>query len=135
VLRRLIIVALAAAVAGGGAAARASERVDVNGTGVKLAVNSRHTALVTYRVRNRTFHLLVWGATNARPPSQAVPQVHFRFDWSGGWKSRHRLVWKTFKNRCTKYDGPARTGAVRSRNSTSTPTGRSTARRMTSSAD
>jgi hypothetical protein len=106
VLRRLIIVALAAAVAGGGAAARASERVDINGTGVKLLVNSRHTALVTYRVGNRTSHVLVWGAINARPPSQTVPQVHFRFDWSGGWKSRHRLVWKTFKDRCTKYDGP-----------------------------
>jgi len=103
VLRRLIIVVLAAAVAGGGAAARASERVDINGTGVKLAVNSNHTALVTYRVRGRTVHVLVWGAINALPPSQTVPQVHFRFDWSGGWKSRHRLVWKTFKNRCAKY--------------------------------
>src|SRR5215212_6970055 len=51
--------------------------------------------------------LRAWGAVNARPPSQAVHQVHFRFDWSGGWKSRHRLVWKTFRSRCTKYDGPA----------------------------
>ena len=105
-LRRLIIVVLAAAVAGGGAAARASERVDINGTAVKLAVNSNHTALVTYHARGKTFHVLVWGASNALPPSQTVPQVHFRFDWSGGWKSRHRLVWKRFKNRCTKYDGP-----------------------------
>jgi hypothetical protein len=105
-LRRLIIVALTAAVAGGGAAARASERVDVNATGVQLSVNSSHRALVTYRARGRTFHLLVWGAINARPPSQVVPQVHFRFDWSGGWKSQHRLVWKTFKNRCARYDGP-----------------------------
>jgi hypothetical protein len=107
VVRRLIIVALTAAVAGGGAAARASERVDVNATAVKLAVNSNHTALVTYRVRSRTLHLLVWGAINALPPSQTVPQVHFRFDWSGGWKSQHRLVWKHFRNRCRKYDGPA----------------------------
>jgi len=84
VVRRLIIVALTAAVAGGGAAARASERVDVNATAQKLAVNSRGTALVTYRARGRTFHLLVWGAINALPPSQSVPQVHFRFDWSGG---------------------------------------------------
>ena len=107
VVRRLIIVALTAAVAGGGAAARASERVDVNATAPKLAVNSRGTALVTYRARGRTFHLLVWGAVNALPPSQSVPQVHFRFDWSGGWKSQHRLVWKHFHNRCTRYDGPA----------------------------
>jgi len=107
VVRRLIIVALTAAVAGGGAAARASERVDVNATAQKLTVNSRGTALVTYRARGRTFHLLVWGAVNALPPSQSVPQVHFRFDWSGGWKSQHRLVWKHFHNGCTRYDGPA----------------------------
>jgi hypothetical protein len=88
------------------APALASERVDVDASGVRLAVNERGVALVTYRARGRTFHLLAWAAVNARPPSQTVPQVHFRFDWSGGWKSRHRLVWKTFRNRCTKYDGP-----------------------------
>jgi hypothetical protein len=86
--------------------AHASERVDVDASGVRLAANSG-TALVTYRARGRTFHLLASAAVNALPPSQAVPQVHFRFDWSGGWKSRHRLVWKTFKNQCGKYDGPA----------------------------
>lgn len=85
----------------------ASERVDENATGVRLAVDARGTALVTYRARGRLFHLLAWGAVNALPPSRTVRQVHFRFDWSGGWKSRHRLVWKTFKNRCAKYDGPA----------------------------
>ena len=89
------------------AAATAGERVDVNAAGVKLAVNARGTAMVTYRARGRTVHLLAWGAVNALPPSQTVPQVHFRLDWSGGWESRHRLVWKTFKNRCAKYDGPA----------------------------
>jgi hypothetical protein len=82
VVRRLIFVALTAAVAGGGAAARASERVDVNATAVKLAVNSCGTALVR------------------------VLQVHFRFDWSGGWKSQHRLAWKHFRNGSTRYEGP-----------------------------
>ena len=89
------------------AAATAGERVDVNAAAVKLAVNAGGTAMVTYRARGRTVHLLAWGAVNALPPSQTVPQVHFRLDWSGGWKSRHRLVWKTFRNRCAKYDGPA----------------------------
>jgi hypothetical protein len=106
-MRRLVVLAVAVAVSGSSAAAYASERVDVNATSVRLAVNRSGTALVTYRARARTYHLLVWGAVNARPPSQTVPQVHFRFDWSGGWKTRHRLVWKTFKNRCAKYDGPA----------------------------
>jgi hypothetical protein len=105
-MRRLLMVAIAAAVMGGSAAAYASERVDVNTSGVRLAVDAGGLALVTYRARGRTYHLLVWGAVNALPPSQTVPQVRFRFDWSGGWKSRHRLVWKHFRNRCGKYDGP-----------------------------
>ena len=92
--------------------AQASERVDVNASGVRLAVGVSGRALVTYRARGRTFHLLVWGAVNARPPSQTVRQVHFRFDWSGGWKTSHRLVWKHFKNRCAKYDGPELVYAV-----------------------
>ena len=96
---------------GGSATARASERVDVDATGVRLAVNGAR-ALVTYRARGRTFHVLAWGAVNALPPSQTVPQVHFRFDWSGGWKSQHRLVWKHFRNRCRKYDGPELVYAV-----------------------
>jgi hypothetical protein len=86
--------------------ATAGERVDVDATGVKLAVNARGMAMVTYRARGRTFHLLAWGAVNALPPSQTIHQVRFRLDWSGGWKSQHRLVWKTFKNGCSKYDGP-----------------------------
>jgi len=106
-MRSLIVIALvAAALAVVAPSAVASERVDVNATGVRLAVNARGTAMVTYHARGRTFHLLVWGAVNARPPSQTVRQVHFRFDWSGGWKSRHRLVWKNFRNTCAKYDGP-----------------------------
>jgi hypothetical protein len=106
-MRSPIVVALvAAALAVVAPSAVASERVDVNATSVRLAANARGTAMVTYHARGRTFHLLVWGAVNARPPSQTARQVHFRFDWSGGWKSRHRLVWKNFRNTCAKYDGP-----------------------------
>src|SRR5436190_12841236 len=103
----LLVIGIVAVVAIVTPSGWASERVDVNADGVRLAVNVRGTALVTYRARGRTFHLLVWGAVNALPPSESVPQVHFRFDWSGGWKSQHRLVWKHFHNGCTRYDGPA----------------------------
>ena len=101
-----VIAIVLAALAVGIVPAEASERVDVNASRVRLAVNSTGKALVTYRARGRTYHLLVWGAVNALPPSQTVRQVHFRFDWSGGWKTSHRLVWKHFRNRCGKYDGP-----------------------------
>jgi hypothetical protein len=103
----LLVAAVVAAPTIGAASAQASERVGVDASGIHLAVNRSGKALVTYRAHGRTFHLLVWGAVNALPPSQTVPQVHFRFDWSGGWKSSHRLVWKHFRNGCRKYDGPA----------------------------
>jgi hypothetical protein len=103
----LIVLTTTLLLLGGVSTARGSERVDGDAASPRLAVNARGVAMVTYRARGRTFHTLVWGAINALPPTQTVPQVHFRFDWSGGWKSRHRLVWKSFRNRCGKYDGPA----------------------------
>jgi hypothetical protein len=105
--RSPVVIVIAAMLAAGASTARASARVDVDATGVRLAVSSRGVALVTYRARASTFHTLVWGAINARPPSRTVRQVRFRFDWSGGWKTSRRLVWKTFRNRCARYDGPA----------------------------
>src|SRR5256885_756133 len=91
-LRRLIrhvtVIVLAGALLGGGPTVGASERLDVNATGVRLAVNPQGLAMVTYRARGRIFHTLVGGAVNAGPPSQTVRQVHFRFDWSGGWRAR-----------------------------------------------
>ena len=87
--------------------ASASDRLDVNASHVRLAVNKSGLAMVTYRARGRTVHAIVWGATNALPPSQTVPQVRFRIDWTGGWAEfHHRLIWKHFRNACRPYDGP-----------------------------
>ena len=63
--------------------------------------------MVTYSVRGKVTHLLAWGAVNARhrPGSSKIRQIHFKLDYSGGWKHR-KLVWKTFKNACEPYDGP-----------------------------
>src|SRR2546426_6782853 len=93
--RLLLIVAVSGLFALAAPTARASERLDVNASGVRLAVNGG-TALVTYQARGRTVHALVWGAANARPPSRTERQVPVRFDWSGGWKTKPRLVLKTF---------------------------------------
>jgi hypothetical protein len=90
------------------AGAAASDRLDVNASHVRLAVNKRGLALVTYRARGRTVHAIVWGAVNALPPSQSVPQVRLQIDWTGGWADfHHRLIWKRFGNACRPYDGPA----------------------------
>ena len=75
-------------------------------TGVTLAVDASGEALVSYtREDGQVRHVLVWGAINALPPSQTVPQATFRFDYSGGWKKYGRVVASAFRDRCRPYDG------------------------------
>jgi hypothetical protein len=80
------------------AGASASAIVDRDATAVRLAVSASGRALVTYRVQGRLKRVLVWGAVDALHPDPSVPQVRFRFDYSG---PRGR-----FRNRCRRYDGP-----------------------------
>lgn len=77
-------------------------------TKVRLEVDAKGEALVTYTTAaGNVRHVLVWGAVGARPPDPNVPQVRFRYDYTGGWKSRHDAsYWKTFRNACRPYDGP-----------------------------
>jgi hypothetical protein len=44
--------------------------------------------------------VLVWGAVNAIHPSEDRTQVAFRVDYSGGWRSFGRTLWKGFANAC-----------------------------------
>lgn len=92
------------------ASAQAAELVqDPNAALSSLQVNRNGEALLTYRRSDgRLRHVLVWGAINARPPSSTVPQVRFRWDYAGGWgKYRRSTYWKSFRNACRPYDGPA----------------------------
>ena len=50
--------------------------------------------------------MLAWGAINALQPTQARKQIEFKLDYSGGYGTYKRDVWKTFKNACRAYDGP-----------------------------
>lgn len=81
-------------------AANASQLIDRNATGVRLAVSSDGTALITYRAAGVVRHVVARGAVNALQPSTSTPQVAFELDYSGGWKSLHKLLWKGFKNTC-----------------------------------
>ena len=36
-----------------------------------------------------------------------VRQVAFKLDYSGGWGLYRRQLWRTHKNACARYDGPA----------------------------
>jgi hypothetical protein len=79
---------------------------DVNVKNAKLEVNTKGEALITYNRENGALrHVLVWGAVNALPPNANVPQVHFHYDYAGGWGKYHKLYSKTFKNVCRPYDG------------------------------
>jgi hypothetical protein len=74
---------------------------------VKLAVNAKGEALITYTLpTGGVRHVLVWGAVNANTPSRSTPQVRFKYDYAGGWgKYRKKNYWQTFKS-CGRYDGP-----------------------------
>ena len=99
----LVVLATAAVAA---ASASASENIDRNATNVHLAVNRNNVALLTYRAGGRLHHTLAWGAVNARTPRRGMKQISFRLDYSGGWGSRRKDVWRGFRNGCRSYDGP-----------------------------
>ncbi len=107
-MRRLLALALVTSLAAALAStASASQLIDRNATGVKLAVNAKGEALLTYRAAGATKHVLAWGAVNAIAPTQARAQVAFKLDYAGGWGKYHKEYWKTFGGSCGAYDGPA----------------------------
>jgi hypothetical protein len=77
-----------------------------NASGVKLAVSNDGKALVTYRSQGKLNRVLAWGAMNAIPPTRGREQVKFKVDYSGGFGTFRRPIWKTFGNACRRYDGP-----------------------------
>jgi hypothetical protein len=101
-----IVLVLTCAMLLGAPAAPASDLLDLNASQVSLAVHG-DTALVTYRARGATRHVLVWGAVNALTPGSGKPQVRFRRDYSGGLRSLHRAAWVSFRDECRPYAGPA----------------------------
>lgn len=99
----IVIVVLAAILA---SSAGASQLIDRNAHGVKLEVNAKGEALLSYTAGGKLKHVLAWGAENAIAPTKARPQVAFKLDYAGGWGKYHSDYWKTFKNTCATYDGP-----------------------------
>jgi hypothetical protein len=111
-LRPLLSLAAAGVVAGllallAPAQAEASQLIARNTSGERLQVSADGKALVTFRSGGRVKRVLAWGAINARPPSTSTRQVAFEVDYSGGWGRFGRPVWKTLRNVCGPYRGPA----------------------------
>jgi hypothetical protein len=86
--------------------AHASQLIARNSASERLAVSADGKALVTYHAQGRAWHVLAWGAVNARAPSGDRPQVKLKVDYSGGWGTSGRAVWKTLRNTCGPYRGP-----------------------------
>jgi hypothetical protein len=98
---------LAAACLCAAGAASAAQLIDRNATGVRLAVDAKGEALLTYQKGGAVKHVLVWGAVNALAPAEGTQQVKFKLDYAGGWGKYHTLYWKSFPGSCGRYDGPA----------------------------
>lgn len=87
--------------------AAASQLVARNTANERLRVSRDGKALVTYHAAGGLKRALAWGAVNALDPAEDRAQVAFRVDYSGGWGSHGRAVWKTMRNACGPYRGPA----------------------------
>ena len=99
----VLIVAVLGALASN---ASASQLVDRNASAIKLEVNSKGEALITYKAQGKQKHVLAWGAVNAIAPTRSRQQLAFKLDYAGGWGKYHSDYWKTFKNSCGAYNGP-----------------------------
>ena len=105
-VRLAVVVAVAAAFFAAPATSFASEIIDRNASDVSLKVAKNGQALVSFNARGKRWNVLAWGAVNAIQPTASRPQVEFRLDYSGGYGTYKRDVWKTFKDACAAYDGP-----------------------------
>lgn len=102
-----MLVASAVAVLVAPGVASASQLIARNTSSERLAVSAEGKALLTYHGQGRVQRVLAWGAANARQPTQVVEQTEFRLDYSGGWGTFGRPVWRTLRNTCRPYRGPA----------------------------
>ena len=85
-MRRLLSLLVVPAALVAVQAADASQVISTStAAGVKLAVNAKGEALLTYTTGGKTVHVLAWGAVNAVPPERGGKQVAFQLDYSGGF--------------------------------------------------
>lgn len=102
--RGAFLCALALALAAA-SAARGSQLVGRDVSGVRMSVRG-DVALLTYTAHGRRRHVLASGAVNARLPDRSRADVRFSLDYTGGWATARKQLWRTFRGSCGKYDGP-----------------------------
>src|SRR5262245_35984922 len=59
--------------------------VDRSASDVRLLVNAKGEALISYRARGTEKRVLAWGAVNAIPSARGAKQVAFEVDYTGRW--------------------------------------------------
>ena len=101
----LVSLVVVSAVAPG--VASASQLIARNTSTERLAVSADGKALLTYHGQGRLERVLVWGALNASPPTHSRAATEFDVDYSGGRGKFGRPVWKTLRDTCRPYRGPA----------------------------
>ncbi len=99
------VAVLIAALAATGTAS-AAQLIDRDASGVRISVNTKGEALLTYSKGSAVKHVLIWGAINASAPKEGGHQKKFKLDYSGGWGKYHSVYWKNFRGSCGAYDGP-----------------------------
>ncbi len=114
-MRRTFILALVALAAGIAVpVAGASQLIDRNATNVKLLVNKKGEALLTYTKAGKPMHVLAWGALNAIAPTVDANQAEFKLDYQGGWKKHYvdnpavrrlQAAYQKLRKRSTSYLG------------------------------
>jgi len=102
----ITVAVLVAALAATGTAS-AAPLIDRDASGVRISVNTKGEALLTYSNGSAVKHVLIWGAINAIAPKEGASQQKCKLDYSGGWGKYHSVYWKTFRGSCGTYDGPA----------------------------
>jgi hypothetical protein len=86
-------------------AAQASQLLDRDVDGVRLALDRQGRALVTYRTPKGKRMVLAWNAVNAFTPTSGSPQVRFRLDYAAAAHYGRRSLIRSF-GACRRYDGP-----------------------------
>lgn len=89
------------------AGAGASTIVGRNAKNVELKVDRSGKAVISYTSRGKRTNVLAWGAVNALAPTPSRKQVEFELDYSGGWGTFKKDIWRTMKNQCKPYTGPS----------------------------
>lgn len=71
--------------------ASASQVVSTStGTNIRLGVNDKGEAMLTYTSKGKVVRVLAWGAINAIPPTPGGKQVAFTLAYDGGYKRYYK---------------------------------------------